>query len=62
VPILKTIAIATTNEIEVLGDPERIVRIAEEYANYGIQESGRRIADDLGQPLWNFVAFIRLSE
>ena len=59
VPILKAIAIATTHDILVLGDPEQIVLIAEEYANAGIQELTSQVKGGLGQPLWATVDLIR---
>lgn len=59
VPILKAIAIATTGDVQVLADQERIVQIAEDYANSGIQELRSQVADQLGQPLWALVSTVR---
>jgi dnd system-associated protein 4 len=59
VPILKALAIAWTGDIQVLGDQEQIVQIAEEYANAGIQELKSVVVDQLGQPLWNLVELTR---
>lgn len=59
VPILKAIAIATTGDVLVLGNQERIIQIAEEYANAGIQELKVQVVEQVGQPLWNLVHAIR---
>lgn len=59
VPILKAIAIATTHDILVLSDPEKIVQVAEEFANAGFQEISTQISSGLNQPLWNAVDIIR---
>jgi len=55
IPILKAIAIAYTNDVAVLEDADRIVEIAEEYANAGIGEVKTLIKDSVGQPLWALV-------
>lgn len=60
-PILKAIAIATTGNVDVLADPDRIVEIAEQYANAGILELRTLVTENLGQPLWNLVDAIRSS-
>lgn len=59
IPILKAIAIATTHDILVLGNPEQIVQIAEEYANAGMQELAANVRDGLSQPLWATVDLVR---
>jgi dnd system-associated protein 4 len=53
--ILKAIAIADTDDIEVLGRPGEIYGIAEEYANTGIHEVKADLLDEQGRPLWNLV-------
>ncbi len=58
-PILKAIAIAETGDIQVLGNQEEILQIAEEYANAGIQGLKAQIQDEPGQPLWNLVELVR---
>lgn len=58
-PVLKAIAIATTGDIQVLGNQEEILRIAEEYANAGIQEMRAQVVDGVGEPLWNLVELVR---
>lgn len=60
VPILKAIAIATTGDVQVLTDQERIVQIAEEYANAGFQELRVLVLDQLEQPLWGLVYSSRI--
>lgn len=59
VPILKAMAIAKTGDIQVLNDPEEIVRIAEEYANAGFEELRAQIVEQGDQPLWELVNLIR---
>lgn len=59
VPILKAIAIASTGDVQVLADQERIVQIAEEFANAGIQEIRAQVVEQLNQPLWGLVGVIR---
>lgn len=61
VPILKAIAIATTGDVQVLTDQDRIVQIAEDYANVGIHEIRAQTVDQLAQPLWGLVNHIRIS-
>jgi dnd system-associated protein 4 len=58
-PILKAIAIATTGDIQVLGDLEQVVQIAEEYANAGFSELNAQVLDQSGQPLWGLVELVR---
>jgi len=59
VPILKAIAIAVTGDVQILADQERIVQIAEEFANAGIQELRAQVADLLEQPLWGLINIVR---
>jgi dnd system-associated protein 4 len=59
IPILKAIAIATTGDVSILADPDRIVQIAEEYANTGIAEIRAVVGNNAGLPLWNLVEAIR---
>lgn len=54
-PILKAMAIATTEDIEVLGKQEMILKIVEEFANSGIHDIRISVAEQLGQPLWNLI-------
>lgn len=62
IPILKAIALATTNDIQVLADLDEIVFIAEEYANVGIDYIRDMVTDQAGHPLWNLVEGIRQTD
>lgn len=55
VPILKALAIAATGDIQVLAEPDQVLRIAEEYANAGIREIREQLVEADGQPLWSLV-------
>ena len=59
VPVLRAIAIAETEDVEVLMQEERILRIAEEYANAGIREISNEIVTQPGQALWNLANVLR---
>ena len=56
IPTLRAIAIADTGDVEVIAQEERVLRIAEEYANVGIREIKESFVDQPGQPLWNLVS------
>ena len=58
-PLLKSIAIADTGDVDVLRDQDQMMAIVEEYANAGIHELRGAIADEHGQPLWNLVGLLR---
>jgi dnd system-associated protein 4 len=58
VPILKSIAIAETNRVDILADFEQIIEIAEEYANEGIHEL-IMLTQQPDAFLWNLVERIR---
>ena len=45
IPILRAIAIAETGSTTVLTDQNQLLTIAEEYANAGIDQIRRQIAD-----------------
>jgi dnd system-associated protein 4 len=55
VPLLRAIAIATTDDVNVLASQDKVLRIAEEYANSGIHELNSILLQSDGQPLWNLV-------
>lgn len=59
IPALKAIAVAETGDVEILLQEDQILRIAEEYANVGIRELKRELADQSGQALWNLVDLAR---
>lgn len=58
-PALKTIALAEVEEVEILLQEEKILRIAEEYANEGIRELKAELIDQPAKPLWNLVNLVR---
>ena len=55
VPVLRAIGIAETEDTAVLVDQDRLLTIAEEYANSGIEEVRREVANQPGSPLENLV-------
>jgi dnd system-associated protein 4 len=55
-PLLKALAIADNDNVDVLISQDEILIIAEEYANAGIHELRASVLDEYGQPLWNLVA------
>ncbi len=59
VPVLRAIAIADTDDVEVLKWEDQVLRIAEEYANAGIREIKEEVIDQSGQPLWNLISKVR---
>jgi len=61
IPALKAIAVAETNNVEVLMNKDQILRIVEEFANAGIRELERELVDQSGQALWNLVSIARRS-
>lgn len=56
---LYTIAIAETNDLEVIDNEDKVVSIAEEYANTGIYRLRELLLDAPGDELWNLVSYIR---
>ncbi|MYB66989.1 MAG: hypothetical protein F4X75_00630 [Gemmatimonadetes bacterium] len=58
IPILRAIAIAETGSTTVLTDQNQLLTIAEEYANAGIDQIRRQIADQPGMPLESLVNFL----
>ncbi|MEM9955637.1 MAG: hypothetical protein AAF846_28805 [Chloroflexota bacterium] len=59
IPLLKAIAIATTDDITTLADLDEVVAIAEEFANEGINDIRQYVLEHPGEPLWNLVEAIR---
>lgn len=53
VPALQAIALADTNDVEVLLRKDQVLRIAEEYANEGIRIVSQIVIDRPGRLLWN---------
>ena len=58
VPVLRAIGIAETEDTAVLVDQDRLLTIAEEYANSGIEEVRREVANQPGSPQENLVQFL----
>ena len=58
VPVLRAIAIAETGSTQVLVDQDKVLTIAEEYANTGIDEVSIHVASRPGRPLENLVQFV----
>ena len=58
VPLLKALAIADSENVNVLLGQDEILDIAEEYANAGIHELRGGTLDEHGQPLWNLVGML----
>ena len=56
--MLRAIAIAETGDIAVLVDQDHLLTIAEEYANAGIEEVRREVADQPGVAMENLVQFL----
>lgn len=54
-PLLKAIAIADSEGLEVLRSQDQILSVIEEYANAGIYELKAQTIDEHGQPLWNLL-------
>jgi dnd system-associated protein 4 len=59
VPALKTIALAETEDVEILLQEDQILRIAEEFANEGIRELKSDLIDQPGEALWNLINICR---
>jgi dnd system-associated protein 4 len=59
IPALKTIALAETEEVEILLQEDQILRIAEEFANEGIRELKAELIDRPGNQLSNLVNLVR---
>ena len=55
VPLLRTLALADTEDVEVLTDQDRILTIVEEYANGGITEIRKQVEDMPGDRITNLI-------
>ena len=55
IPVLRAIAIAATGDTAVLVDQNELLTIVEEYANSGIDEIRRDVANQPGSSLENLV-------
>ena len=59
VPLLRALALTETEDVEVLTDQDRILTIAEEYANGGITEIQKQVEDMPGDRITNLVDLLR---
>lgn len=55
IPILKAVAVADSEDVEILLHKDKILRIAEEFANAGVRLIKQELIDQPRQPLWNLV-------
>ncbi len=55
VPLLRALALTETEDVEILTDQDRILTIAEEYANGGIIEIQKQVEDMPGDRVTNLV-------
>lgn len=55
VPLVRALALAETENVEVLMDQDRILTIAEEYANGGIIEIQKQVEDMPGDRITNLI-------
>lgn len=62
IPLLKAIAIVSSNDANILLRRGDILTIAEEYANAGIYELRESMLNQQGRPLWNLVALLNERE
>lgn len=58
IPSLRAIAIAETEDTNILVDQDQLLTIVEEYANAGIEDVKREVADQPGFPLENLVSLL----
>ena len=56
--VLRAIALAATDDIEVLMRPHEVLTIAEEYAQTGIQYVKTHLLSTGGRPLWHLVQIL----
>lgn len=58
VPVLQAVAIAETGNTAILVDQDQLLTIVEEYANGGIEEIRREVAQQPGIIVENLVQFL----
>lgn len=58
IPVVKAIALADGNDINVLLSQDEMLNVIEEYANAGIHDLRSRLCCEHGQVLFNLVATI----
>lgn len=57
--ILYALAIADTDDVEILDRGYEFLTVAEEYANEGIHILSDKLLSQRGRPLWNLVDLVR---
>lgn len=62
VPTLQAVALADSEDVEILLHKDKILRIAEEYANDGIRILQQDFVDQPGRLLWHIIDLARGSE
>jgi len=58
IPLIKALALASSDNIDVLIDRNDLLLVLEEYANGGIHEITMEIVEQPGQVLWNTVGLM----
>ena len=58
IPVLRAVAIAETGDTTILVDQAQLLLIAEEYANAGIGEVRREVAEQPGLPIESLVHYL----
>ena len=58
IPVVKALALAKGDDINVLLSQDELINIIEEYANAGIHDLRSRLFVEHGQPLWNLIALL----
>ena len=59
VPVLRSLAIAETGDVNVLANQDELLTIAEEYANGGIVEIQEQVAEMLGNRIEHLVGLLQ---
>jgi len=54
---LRALAIGSTNDPDIISDPQKVARIAEEYANAGIWELEKILTATQEGPLWDLAEY-----
>jgi dnd system-associated protein 4 len=59
IPIVKAIAIASSNDLSVVSRQDEMLTIVEEFANRGVQELRAAVISGATQPLWALVEALK---
>lgn len=60
--LLRTLGLVETGDKDVLSDNEKLVTIAEEYANGGINELYNQLVEQAGSPVMNLIDLMPKAE